>query len=61
MNSKENLVVKNVPAAKAPALLGKKLQSLRPMRSLVAVRSFKPKTAVATVAVAKTAESITQN
>ena len=49
MKTKETIDTKNVSLEKLNAKT--KPKSLRPMRSMVAVRSFKPKTAVATMAV----------
>lgn len=49
MKTKENLETKNFCPEKTPAKT--KLRSLRPMRSLVATRSFKPRTHVANLVV----------
>jgi hypothetical protein len=50
MKAKENVVKKEVPTLQ-PKVKGR---SLRPMRSLVAVRSLKPTTIVATMAKTQT-------
>lgn len=49
MKTKESVETKTPSLEKLTAK--QKPRSLRPMRSMVAVRSFKPKTAVATMAV----------
>lgn len=55
MKTKETIDTKNVSLEKLNAKT--KPKSLRPMRSMVAVRSFKPKTAVATMAVKNEVEA----
>jgi hypothetical protein len=47
MKTRENVDSKNV--AQGPLKVKAKAKSLRPMRSMVAVRSLKPKTSVATM------------
>lgn len=49
MKTKETLAAKTTTTTEK-TLLNTKTKSLRPMRSLVAKRSFKPKTIVATLA-----------
>jgi hypothetical protein len=48
MKTKETLDPKNFPIERT--IVAPKPKSLRPMRSMVAVRSLKPKTVVATLA-----------
>lgn len=55
MKTKETIDTKNVSLEKLNAKT--KPKSLRPMRSMVAVRSFKPKTAVATMVVKNEVEA----
>jgi hypothetical protein len=54
MKFKETLTENQFPKDATPKA---KPQSLRPMRSLVAVRSLKPKTAVANMVLAKSEET----
>lgn len=56
MKTKENVIAKIISPAQSPK---SKPRSLRPMRSMVAVRSLKPKTVVATMA--KTEEMVERN
>lgn len=56
MKTKENLETKNVVPEKA--LPEQKPKSLRPMRSMVAVRSLKPRTTVAQMNLGKAQENM---
>lgn len=60
MKTKENLESKSLTFDK-PVKDTTKPQSLRPMRSMVKVRSFKPKTGVATMVMQKPELESTQN
>ncbi|MGE3611624.1 MAG: hypothetical protein AB7I27_18690 [Bacteriovoracaceae bacterium] len=57
MNTKENVTTKIISPAQTPKA---KPKSLRPMRSMVAVRSLKPKTLVAHMPT-KTEEIVERN
>lgn len=57
MKTKENLETKNLSFEKPLKTAAAKPRSLRPMTSMVARRSFKPKTAVAAMIVSKEMEA----
>lgn len=61
MRTKENLDPKSLRLEKVTPPAAKPKRSLRPMRSMVAVRSFKPRTAVAEFAVKSHEENMARD